>query len=144
MLEVGSLVWMYPYDIKGLTEDQKLSIPAYYRQGEGDLVAFYLVGDVVSDDGVELQIKTTDTHTTYTSEWLDIFKVVVKSDPEGNPPKSMKGRTQWGGLSGKYVAPKLIGPLYGGGKATDQLSKEGSYTYVLIGACLVGIFIYMR
>ena len=89
-------------------------------------------------------VKISESETTYTSEWLDIFKVVVKSDAEGNPPKSMKGRTRWGGLSGKYVEPKLIGPLYGGGKATDKLTKEGSYTYVLIGACLVGIFIFMR
>ena len=71
MLEVGSLVWMYPYDIKGLTDDQKLSIPAYYRQEDDE---YYLVGDVTSDDGVEFKIKST-SGTTYKSEWVDIFKV---------------------------------------------------------------------
>ena len=155
MLEVDSLVWVYPFDTRALTEDQILQIPAYYKQGSGDLTAYYLVGDVESDDGVEMKItskgtwtaegiKTSDSETTYTLEWHDIYKVVVRSDAEGNVPSSKIDRTRWGGRSGKYVAPRLIGPLYGGGKATDQLSKEGSYTYVLIGACLVGIFIFMR
>ena len=155
MLEVGSLIWMYPYDIKGLTEDQILMIPAYYKQGSGDLASYYLAGDVESDDGVlfrvvtkgtwsEEGVKTSESETTYTLEWRDIFKVVVKSTADGGEPTTKADRTRWGGLSGKYVAPEFIGPLYGGGRATDALSKEGSYTYVLIGVCLVGVFIFMR
>ena len=34
--------------------------------------------------------------------------------------------------------------VYGGGKATDKIVKVGSAVYVIIGACLLGIAIYMR
>ena len=80
---------------------------------------------------------------------------MVKLDATGKQPSKAgrtvyaPGRSQPGPSDEPGTADEpLIGPqseaFYGGGKATDKKYKEGSYTYVLIGACLVGIVIFMR
>ena len=135
MLEVGSRVRVYPYDTDSLSEDQKLSIPEFYRQG-GDVlgadVQYYATGYVESDDGEEFVIKREDTGLTLTSLWSDIYKVEIMLDSKGNLPN--KGRSE----------SFMYGGLYGGGKATDKIQKVGSAVYVIIGACLVGIVIYLN
>ena len=150
MLEVGSRVRVYPYDTDSLTEEQKLTIPEFYRQGgdfKGEGAEYYATGYVTSDDGDVFKIKRTDTGLTLTSLWSDIYKVEITLDAKGNLPN--KGRSEsfmYGGLrepedSGDPDEPYEV---YGGGKATDKIQKVGSAVYVIIGACLLGIAIYMR
>ena len=147
MLEVGSRVRVYPYDTESLTADQKLSIPEFYRQG-GDVlgadVQYYATGYVESDDGDVFKIKREDNGMTLTSLWADIYKVEVTLDAKGNLPN--KGRSEsymYGGLHDSGD-PDESYEFYGGGKATDKIQKVGSAVYVIIGACLLGIAIYMR
>ena len=76
MLEVGSRVRVYPYDTESLTEEQKLTIPEFYRQGgdfKGEGAEYYATGYVTSDDGDVFKIKRTDSGTTLTSLWSDIY-----------------------------------------------------------------------
>ena len=161
MLEKGSYVALYPYNIELLSEDAKLQIPAFYRHGKGSMVQFWVEGTVIDDDGTEFTMRRKDNNTKLTSQWDDIYKVVVKLDASGKQPL-FSGRVIYApgriqpDVSSELEDPYFAGgsrdtsfdasedtAFYGGGKATDEKAKEGSYTYVLIGACLVGIAIYM-
>ena len=145
MLENGSLVLVYPYNTKELSEDQKLRIPHYYRHGEGDLMTYYMEGTVTDDNGVEFTVTRTDDGGPFISQWEDIYKVVVKLDAEGKVP-TKAGRTQYapGRSQPDVESSDDAAEHYGGDSSTDKIRKDGMGTYVILGICAVGVVLYMK
>ena len=149
MLQKNSLVLMYPYNIFGMTDDQKSQIPSFYKHGE----EYYLEGRVIDDDGSEFTMISTIDNGEVTVQWEDIYKVVVKLDGSGNPPATKEERTVyapnrssdskdepfWGTRDSSESVEH-----YGGDKATDQANKGGYQTFALVGICAVGIYFFFK
>lgn len=141
---------MYPYNIFGMTDDQKSQIPSFYKHGE----EYYLEGRVIKDDGSVFSITTTETGLETSRRWEDIYKVVVKLDGSGNIPATKEERTvyapdrssdskdeelNWGTRDSSESVEH-----YGGAKATDQANKSEYQTFALVGICAVGIYFYFK
>ena len=141
---------MYPYNIFGMTDDQKSQIPSFYKHGE----EYYLEGRVIKDDGSVFSITTTETGLETSRRWEDIYKVVVKLDGSGNPPATRIDRVIFAPTRSQeskdepvfWGTPESSESVehYGGDKATDQANKGGYQTFALVGICAVGIYFYFK
>ena len=143
MLEKGSLVLVYPYNTAELTDDQKLSIPHYYRQGSGANMQYYMEGTVSEDEGGEFTIMRKDDGGAFTSQWEDIYKVVIKLNALGLKP-TKSGQTIYAPGRSQPGDEGFIGPMFGGDTGTDKAKKDGMTTYLILAVCAVGIVLYIK